>query len=514
MSRALYKYLMSICIAALLSVSASDASANARSRALLIDRIAMALTGQPASAQQKQDFVNGTRQLDEIIDDFKRDRRFEMNLAKYWLEVMKIDQPFDFNALQNSSGTPMANLIKPTAPTGTITGFSGSHPSCGGHAQEGIYRLRDNPNSNLLSTNDDSITIDGVEYRDALWDCGCKSNLDPMDGIYKAKDIVGGVCTRCDNIVTVNPHWAPNTTVRACKLLVHPNYCGPNLSKCWPDAGSAYSFTGRDKMFENINYGFTMEPGMLIAKTVSNDLSWNDVLIGTRTAINSSVAWLLNSTFGDPYISQIAPRMGASYAFPQRKTDIFFTSAKVGDFETFGLVNAGTKASGVLSTPAFHRATNGRRAKANRVYESFLCQQFVPPDGDIPESDEVDLAKRPYCSACHVTIEPMTQFFNHYPETGPLFLFNPSVGSALGKFNGKFANDVNGLGTIITDMRAFNECAVKRAFDFAMGRPMNSAEAAKMLEPLTNEFEANGKLLWPILKEIVKSPTFVGGVQK
>ncbi len=514
MLRCLYIY---IAIAVALVTGSTPAAASARNRALLLDRIAVALTGQPATPAQKNAFVSGQRELNDIIDDFKGDARFEANLAQYWLEVLKVDQPFDFDALRNLNNKTMVSRITPTYPQGVLIAISNSDASCV-NKQTGIFRLKEKSNVNLRSTLDDSITIDGVTYIDALYDCGCKPyqvTVKDADGndqtVYQADGVVGGVCTRCDNIIDVNPHWAPETTVKACRLVAHENYCGADLSKCWLD-DTLYSTHSTAKMFENLNYGFTMQPGMLIAKIVSHDLSWDNVVAGTKTAVNDTLAWFLNSKFSDPFVNEYAPRMGANVSYPQRKTNPVFTGAVAGNYDKFSLVEAGEKNAGVLSTPAFHRVTNGLRAKANRAYESFLCYQFTPPEGDIPESDEQDLTKRPYCSACHVTLEPMSNFFKHYPLTGNNFVYNPApAGGAYGQFNGHGGNDVTALGDIMAQMRAYNECAVKRAFDFAMGRPMTASEASKILTPLTDQFEAGGKKLWPILKSIVTSPIFVGG---
>ena len=44
----------------------------------------------------------------------------------------------------------------------------------------------------------------------------------------------------------------------------------------------------------------------------------------------------------------------------------------------------GNKHAGVLTTIAFHRATNGRRAKANLARSALLCREFVDPPGVVP----------------------------------------------------------------------------------------------------------------------------------
>ena len=89
----------------------------------------------------------------------------------------------------------------------------------------------------------------------------------------------------------------------------------------------------------------------------------------------------------------------------------------------------------------------------------------------------------------------------------PLTPKNPH---ALGTYEGLRASGIEGLGRIVTKLPNYDKCAVKRAFEFIVRRPMVQAEIETLLGPLVQEFTKNNKQLWPIIKKIILSPEFIG----
>ena len=163
---------------------------------------------------------------------------------------------------------------------------------------------------------------------------------------------------------------------------------------------------------------FTMEPGMMIAKIISQDRSWNEVLTTSKGVVNGATAYLIgNKKVGHKYIDNFLPNIAGNDAYPNRLTNLVFKNAKPSNYKNFAEVETGGLKAGIMKTMAFHKVTNGHRAKANRIRQSLLCQEFTPPDEPQTESDEEDLSKRPYCSHCHKVLEPMTNFFSHWPDS-------------------------------------------------------------------------------------------------
>jgi len=90
-------------------------------------------------------------------------------------------------------------------------------------------------------------------------------------------------------------------------------------------------------------------------------------------------------------------------------------------------VKLGPEHAGILTTPAFLLRFQTNRARANRFYNTFLCQPFQPPDSGIPVSDaaalaQPDLQKRAGCKYCHALLEPVSSFWGRWTENGAGYL--------------------------------------------------------------------------------------------
>ncbi len=79
--------------------------------------------------------------------------------------------------------------------------------------------------------------------------------------------------------------------------------------------------------------------------------------------------------------------------------------------------------AGILTRPAFLLRFQTNRARANRFYDSFLCQPFNPPEGGLPVADEEsarnpDLQHRAGCKYCHSILEPAAAHWGRWTEQG------------------------------------------------------------------------------------------------
>jgi hypothetical protein len=319
--------------------------------------------------------------------------------------------------------------------------------------------------------------------------------------------------------VEVHPYWAPQATVRVCKgagtagspasavTVGHAAYCGEDLSRCFPDTLVEDSGDPGNVYRQEVQTAFALEPARIVARVVQEDRPFDDVLRSTQGLLSGvqrhflkafgAILWLVLPPGSYPGLrAQLAAETPAPSAPP-------------------AWVERGPLHAGVLTTVGFLRTSNGWRSMANRAQSAFLCREFAVAD-DVKQvaSEQADLTKKPYCQNCHAVLEPLAQFFGRWPNLGndSNYYYNASPAvSAVGAYGGMTDGDTVGLARVLTAQRDFDACAVKRAFDFVVGRPMTSDEAAQLLEPLTAELAANGRRVWPIMRRIIETPAFLGG---
>jgi hypothetical protein len=94
-------------------------------------------------------------------------------------------------------------------------------------------------------------------------------------------------------------------------------------------------------------------------------------------------------------------------------------------------VALGEQHSGILTSPAFLWRFQTNRSRANKYFNTFLCQPFVPPPGGLGESSdeealENDLQKRGGCKYCHALLEPAGSYWGRWPQLGAGFLNHES----------------------------------------------------------------------------------------
>lgn len=270
--------------------------------------------------------------------------------------------------------------------------------------------------------------------------------------------------------------------------------------------GEVFPQNAPDKLREKVAHSFTMEPGWLLAMIVRDDRPWDDAVRTKDGPVNGPLASYITN-HGELFLKVSPPD-----SYPQREEDEVFQNPDLENM-TPQWVSRGNGHAGILTTPAFHLVTNGRRAKFNRAYTSLLCREFVIPPGvkQVP-SNETELTRKPGCQSCHSVVEPGATLFGRWPGLGTANYFYDNSASAFANAQiwGQKASDTTGMGQILSNKKDFNECAVKRAFQFIVGRDMEEGERSTMLPILTQEFLANDKKVWPIMLKIINSKSMEG----
>lgn len=276
------------------------------------------------------------------------------------------------------------------------------------------------------------------------------------------------------------------TKSKACKAVVRADACGANLQNCYIERG---------EWVEAVNEAISLEPAAIIGKTIQDERKFREVLTGKRGAVNFALKDFLSSKNKGKLLLNNTP---GGYG------DIDKVRGLPKDYKVFSWVNhTNGFGSGVASTVAFQRATNGRRAKVNKLMQTFMCSEFSVPDGSVfAPDDNPDLTKRNFCAYCHRTLEPMAKLYGKWPALGTVeYLFDPSSDSK-GQFLGKTGNSQDDLNKIIADSKAFKGCSVARGFNLIFGRNMSNSEMRNVAPDLIKEFESSENL-WSVMKKII-----------
>ena len=198
------------------------------------------------------------------------------------------------------------------------------------------------------------------------------------------------------------------------------------------------------------------------------------------------------------------------------------------------VADRGPHAAGILTMPIFLTKYGSRRARAHVAYNAFLCRDFVAEAVRLAPSSEPDLTKRPGCSTCHQTLEPMAAYFTRVMESDWTFLpadrlpmAHPQCSKPKGQpgacktiydpafaaLRGAYASAANaeagpaGLGEAITRSPEFAPCVAETMAQSLLGRPLAPEDAAWKAE-LARGFVDGGYRMRALVRAIVTSPRY------
>ncbi len=530
--------IFSLClVAASLFVVEGAAQGKTRLELRQADKIALTLTGLPLPSDMRARFIKGELSLEQIAEELSKSPQFIEFYAQFWTRTMGVQSPMDAYELRSTEGRSIADYANDNrigtdrltagneAPSFDVKGLQGWVDK----RKQGKYpRIRiktDCDDAPRLDTYNDFTNIyqradlgnsDGSVQRAA------ENGIDPRgnpiqsgtaDLWKEAFTITKGGEARCNDDSTgkiMQVWWDPNGTRSHARYKNAKGYrvppwiaanCGDMLKNC--SFGDA---SGSDVFMDEVNRDMSMEAGYLIAHTVAEDKPFKDILTTTKTIVTGKYAYFLGKWHGSHLWGNFV-----SGKFTDKDSDVF-KQASVLDSKHYW-VERGEFNAGVLTTPIYHAVTNGRRAKANRAYETFLCRKFVVPDGVQPDPADAnpDLTKRAYCDSCHKSLEPMAAFFNRWPQTGSTnFIYDQSSDvDDTGRFDGETGRGASAFGQIMVKSDAFQDCSVKRAFEFINGRKLTDAESNNHLAEWRSILVNANMNLRTLMKQLVLTPEFL-----
>ena len=204
------------------------------------------------------------------------------------------------------------------------------------------------------------------------------------------------------------------------------------------------------------------------------------------------------------------------------------------------VADRGPHAAGLLTMPVFLLKYGTRRARAHVLYNTFLCKDFISDATNLPPSTEPDLTKRPGCSDCHRTLEPMAAYFARVAENDWTYLpsaqfptslprcaglakkkppgcnayYDPAFATATSSsLRGSYASPAHaeagpvGLAEEITSSPEFAPCVVKQVAQSLLGRQLGPDDEPWRAE-LTKTFVDGGYRMRALVRAILTSSRY------
>jgi hypothetical protein len=335
--------------------------------------------------------------------------------------------------------------------------------------------------------------------------------------------------------------------------------CGPGLERCLPSDGvnqgnpfylpthkplglEAPLDAGRQGAGNYFPYWWAEEARHYFDHLWRADKDFREILTGRWSVINGPLAQFYR-------LVQPGNCCGPEVNFRmlEETEPLFFPKNVPADLEptdarTWKLVpERGQHAAGILTMPIYLEKYASDRARGSNLYSAFLCKSFVAENAQLMPSTENDLTKRPGCSTCHATLEPLAAYFarieqgnfvllpaSTFPVENPdckrnakgaipgrcNVFYDPAFATgASGTLRGAYASHAHADGEAalaakdIVATEDFATCAVSRVSSSFLGRPIG-ADDAELERSLVSVFKANGFKMRPLVRAIVRAGAY------
>jgi hypothetical protein len=325
--------------------------------------------------------------------------------------------------------------------------------------------------------------------------------------------------------------------------------CGVGLERCMPGATfvndppafviPTHTPLGGDKPLELTNQPASAwermwwgeEATHFLDRIFLDDRDFREVLASRSTVVNGPLAQFYRFLAGATCCGGGAD---IGYSDPTQLVEPSAIPEALVPMDTatwMAVSDRGPRAAGILTMPIFLTKYGSRRARAHVAYSAFLCRDFVADSVKLEPSTEPDLTKRPGCSTCHQTLEPMASYFTRVMESDWTYLpadkfpmagcANKKAGPicktiydpAFDKLRGGYASVTNaeagpaGLAAAITRSPDFAPCVAENVAQSLLGRQLVPEDAAWKAE-LAKTFADNGYRMRSLVKAILTSPRY------
>lgn len=300
--------------------------------------------------------------------------------------------------------------------------------------------------------------------------------------------------------------------------------CGVGLERCVPGSGPQFdppAFVmpthvplGAGLPFEATpqaattwqKYWWGLEAQHFLDKVFREDRDFRDVITSRATEVNGPLAQFYRF-FASATCCGPGTDLGSTQPVPLVEPSAIPDALVPEDTATWLAVgDRGPQASGLLTMPVFLTKYGSRRARAHVVYNAFLCKDFVADGVKLSPSTEPDLAKRPGCSTCHQTLEPMAAYFTRIAESDWTYLpasVSPAAPSHAVAGPAGLAHDV-------VTAPEFAPCVVQTVAQSLLGRQLVPEDDAWKTQ-LVKTFVDGGYRMRALVRAIVMSSRYRAG---
>ena len=326
--------------------------------------------------------------------------------------------------------------------------------------------------------------------------------------------------------------------------------CGVGLERCMPGAGRendppafvapTHAPLGLGLPFDAAprpvsewpKLWWAEEARRMFDRVFLEDRDLRELLTTHATEVNGPLAQFYRSFAG---ATCCGPAADAGYIQPEPLVDPAAMPAALVPEDTatwLPVADRGPHASGLLTMPIFLTKYGSRRARAHVLYSAFLCKDFVADTVKLAPSTEPDLTKRPGCSSCHQTLEPMAAYFTRISESdwtylpasklpaaqgtckgaGCKALYDPAFNMLRGAYAAP-AHAETGPAGLAQELIASPElapCVVQQVAQSLLGRQLAPEDDAWKAQ-LAKRFVDGGFRMKALVRAIVTSPRYRAG---
>jgi hypothetical protein len=226
--------------------------------------------------------------------------------------------------------------------------------------------------------------------------------------------------------VEVEPYFAPGTTLKVCAFDAREAAVSSRGSAC--DTSAAFRDPGcgcgpdlrwcRVGANREVNAAFAEDVDRRVGRVIAEGRPYTDIFTSNVAYVNGPLAFYLKHQSGLAQGISFEPLA----LEPDNLPDLPFTAV-----DEWVEVRLPEGHAGVLTSPAYLLRFQTNRARANRFYDSFLCQPFTPPPGGLPVADpealaQPDLQLRDGCKYCHAILEPAAAHWGRWAQQSAGFL--------------------------------------------------------------------------------------------
>lgn len=346
--------------------------------------------------------------------------------------------------------------------------------------------------------------------------------------------------------------FAKNAKGRAVSCLTATGFqnsvqcgCGIGLERCLPAAGAqfdppAFVMPTHAPLGVALPFEATPQPASswekrwwgeeaqrFLDRIFTDDRDFRDVLTSRATEVNGPLAQFYRFMTG---ATCCGPGADLGYTQPESLVDPGAIPDALVPEDTatwMPVADRGPRASGILTMPIFLTKYGSRRARAHVLYNAFLCKDFVADSVKLAPSNEPDLTKRPGCSTCHQTLEPMAAYFTRVAESDWTYLpatvfpiqhgknkqlYDPAFDMLRGAYAAPSHAEAGpaGLAHDLVGAPEFAPCVVQTVAESFLGRALAPEDDAWKTH-LVKTFVDGGYRMRALVRAIVTSPRYRAG---